>query len=114
MSDITGPISTLPGARHSLPAEAVCDDHPKRPAVARIQGETDSFGSELHDLCQECADAMRAATRTPAVGVCDWCKGDASDLRPHRDWEEGPSGRVYDVCMACRKREAARLENELY
>lgn len=43
MGDVTGPISTLPGHRHKLPSGATCDDHPDRPAVARIQGETDSF-----------------------------------------------------------------------
>ena len=50
MAEVTGPISTLPGARHALPAGTMCDEHPDRPAVARVQGETDSFGCELNDL----------------------------------------------------------------
>lgn len=63
MGDVTGPVSTLPGAGHALPAGTMCDDHPDRPAVARIQGETDSFGSELWDLCEECRDEMQKAIR---------------------------------------------------
>jgi hypothetical protein len=47
MGEVTGPISTLPGHSHQVPDGTVCDDHPDRPAVARIQGETDSFGAEL-------------------------------------------------------------------
>jgi hypothetical protein len=44
MSDVTGPISSLPGSTHAAPTAGMCDDHPDRPAVARVQGETDSFG----------------------------------------------------------------------
>jgi hypothetical protein len=52
MADVTGPISTLPGSsHHDVPDGMMCDDHPDRPAVTRLQGETDSFGSEMHDLC---------------------------------------------------------------
>lgn len=36
-----------------------------------------------------------------------------SDLRPRRDFEEGLSGRVYEVCSACVKRENERLAEEL-
>jgi hypothetical protein len=53
MADVTGPISTLPGAVHRVPEGATCDEHPDRPAVLRVQGETDSFGSETIDYCQE-------------------------------------------------------------
>src|SRR3954463_12051043 len=59
MADVTGPISTLPGTGHHLPDGTMCDQHPDRPAVARIQGETDSFGCEMNDLCQECIAADR-------------------------------------------------------
>ena len=47
MADVTGPISSLPGSGHSVPDGAMCDEHPDRPAVARVQGETDSFGCEM-------------------------------------------------------------------
>lgn len=89
MGDVTGPISTLPGARHSLPDGTMCDDHPDRPAVARIQGETDSFGCEMHDLCAECLRVHREEMRDPNAGRCDWCGTEAVSRTPARDYEEG-------------------------
>ena len=113
MSDVTGPISTLPGASHSLASGAMCDEHPEVPAVARIQGETDSFGSEMHDLCADCLAEYRKEVAASRCGTCDWCKRDATDLRPRRDYDEGMCGRVYDVCGACVKAENARASEEL-
>ena len=117
MGDVTGPISTLPGARHPLPKGAKCDHHRRRPAVVRIQGETDSFGSELNDMCQKCFNKHRAYIRSPEAaksrqGRCDWCKNEATDLRPRRDFEEGLAGRLYDVCGDCVKKENERLAEE--
>ncbi len=104
MADVTGPISTLPGAIHSAPVGSMCDQHPDRPAVRRVQGETDSFGSEMHDLCQECIDEMKKHAKEARLGFCDWCKREVDDLRPKRDWEEGSYGPVYHVCGPCAKR----------
>ncbi|MER9768995.1 hypothetical protein NKJ09_23355 [Mesorhizobium sp. M0189] len=113
MADVTGPISTLPGASHDYPDGTMCDDHPDRPAVARIQGETDSFGSEMNDMCQECLDAYREEMKNADhSGVCDWCKQHMPRLRPRRDYEEGMAGRVYEVCDDCIKRENDELEKE--
>ena len=110
MADVTGPISTLSGSSHDVPDGMMCDAHPERPAVARIQGETDSFGCEMHDMCQECLDAERAYRNSPEAaewrkGTCEWCKNPADDLRDRRDYEEGNCGRVYRVCGACVKRD---------
>ncbi|VWB08175.1 hypothetical protein [Burkholderia lata] len=117
MADTTGPISTLPGAHHSVPAGAMCDDHPDRPATHRVQGETDSFGSELNDMCDECYAEYKAAMAETAAeratGRCDWCDRHATDLRSARDYDEGSYGRVYDVCAACRKRQNDDLQEEL-
>lgn len=112
MAGITGPISTLPGAAHDLPPGTRCDSHPERLAVSRIQGETDSFGSELLDYCEECASRAREDMGQPKIGRCDWCEADAKDLRDHRDYDEGLHGPVYRVCGACRQREAAQIERE--
>jgi hypothetical protein len=117
MADVTGPISTLPGASHSLPDGTKCDRHPRRKAVARIQGETDSFGCELNDMCQECLDKHRSYLKSPEAaerrkGICEWCKSPADDLRDRRDFEEGMSGRVYRVCGACVKKENEQLAEE--
>jgi hypothetical protein len=110
MTKVTGPISTLPGAAHHLPQGTMCDEHPDRPAVARIQGETDSFGSELIDCCEECRAAIQTATHP---GRCNWCKADAKNLRETRDYEEGSCGPVYLVCETCRKKRDQQLEAEM-
>lgn len=117
MADVTGPISTLPGTRHAMPAGTKCDEHQDRDAIARVQGETDSFGSEMNDMCAECLAEYRAAMNSPEAdewrkGKCEWCSEVATDLRNARDYEEGMCGRVYRVCGACIKRvdEEARRE----
>lgn len=104
MADVTGPISTLPGTRRD--PKGMCDHHPRRKATHRIQGETDSFGCEMHDLCDECAKRFRAEMRSAEArtGECDWCGLEATNLSARRDWEEGMSGPVYQVCGACVKR----------
>lgn len=112
MADVTGPVSTLPGATMATPEGMVCDWHADRPAVRRVQGETDSFGAEYIDLCQECLDETTKHDEESRTGRCDWCGQQAPDLRPRRDFEEGMSGRVYDVCGACVKREHDQLEAE--
>lgn len=115
MSDVTGPISTLPGSRHRLPKGTMCDMHPDRPAVARVQGETDSMGCEMNDLCQECLDEVNAYERSAEArsGRCDWCKTDATDLRDARCSDEGMCGPVYRVCGRCHERQKKRLQEEL-
>lgn len=84
-------------------------------AVARIQGETDSFGSELHDCCQECVDEIRNYERSAEAhtGQCDWCKREATDLANRRDYDEGLAGPVYRVCGECRKRQDDEAHEEL-
>jgi len=113
VSEVTGPISTLPGTSRQPPEGQMCDNHPDQPAVARIQGETDSFGCEMDDLCQKCLDERRAYRCSEAgqaeelewrTGACEWCKNHVTDLRDARDYEEGMNGRVYRVCGACIKR----------
>jgi hypothetical protein len=117
MAEVIGPCSTLPGALHPVPVGTMCDDHPEVPAIKRVQGETDSFGAELNDMCEVCykehiaAIEEEKAQRTPQP--CDWCKTPSLNLRKRRDYEEGLSGRVYDVCGPCIKRENDRLQAEL-
>lgn len=114
MAEVIGPTSRLPGYAWSLPAGTMCDKHPDRPAVARIQGETDSFGAELNDMCQECLDEHRRYEReADRSGTCDWCKQQKPRLRPRRDYEEGMAGRVYDVCDDCIRRQNEEAEREL-
>lgn len=112
MADVSrGGVSTMPGSSSSVPAGTMCDDHEDRPAVRRIQGETDSFGCEYLDLCQECVDKLRAAEAT-IEGTCDYCKTHTVGLLHHRDWEEGSSGPVYRICRPCKTRSNEALANE--
>jgi len=116
MADVTGPISSLPGARHAAPQGSVCDDHPDRPAVARVQGETDSMGSEMFDLCQECLDAFNKAKAELDGGAfrgrCGRCDGADVPLFPYRDYDEGMSGPVYYYCRGCRSEQVSRDNEE--
>lgn len=110
-----GRVSSMPGSRHALPAGATCDRHQDRPAVARVQGETDSFGCEYNDMCQECVDEHRAFIEAElnSPKYCCWCKQMKLHVSPHRDFEEGTSGPLYDVCADCRSEENKRAVAEL-
>ncbi|HHT0512598.1 TPA: hypothetical protein ACTW9A_002461 [Raoultella planticola] len=108
-----GPVSTLPGRVSSAPTGTKCDEHPERDAVRRIQGETDSFGCEYHDMCQECLNEhVRQIREADYSGRCDWCHKHADHLHSHRDIEEGSCGRVYEVCRSCIDAERQRWEEE--
>lgn len=114
MAEVIGPCSTLPGRAHDLPDGTMCDHHSDRPAVARIQGETDSFGAELNDMCQECLDEYRKEmAEADHSGTCEWCKQHKPKLSPRRDYEEGMHGRVYEVCDDCIKRVNEDAQAEL-
>ncbi len=106
MADVTGPISTLPGSSHNLPDGAMCDMHPDRKAVRRVQGETDSFGSEMNDMCQECLDEHREYIRQERETErrCDYCNQMKTHVAPFRDMDEGMCGPLYDVCSDCRQK----------
>lgn len=115
MADVTGPIRSLPGSRHAAPEGIKCDFCNEADAVTRVQGETDSFGCEMHDLCRPCADRLREQCNSveARTGQCDWCKGEATDLRDRRDIDEGMAGPVYRVCGGCAKRDEDRIREEL-
>jgi hypothetical protein len=115
MADVTGPISTLPGASYEAPEGTMCDNHPDRPATGRVQGETDSFGCEMHDLCDECSKEHREELRAAreSLGTCDWCDAQNVKVRFARDYEEGMCGRVYSVCYPCKDRYDKRVTAEL-
>lgn len=106
MADSVGPCSTLPGAVHKVPEGIMCDDHPDRPATHRVQGETDSFGAELHDMCSECYDEHKKALaeERETLQFCEGCNTEQKDVRPVRDPDEGMAGPLYYRCAACRKR----------
>lgn len=118
MAEVTGPISTLAGFVRAVPEGTMCDEHPTVLAVKRIQGETDSMGSEQHDMCQVCVDKHNAYLASEQavqdrMGTCEWCKGGPLELFSRRDYDEGSSGRVYQVCRPCIKRDNERAAEEL-
>jgi protein-arginine kinase activator protein McsA len=114
MADVTGPISTLPGSGHSVPEGMICDTCNKNPATVRIQGETDSFGCEMIDLCDECHKKEKeAAKHYDYSGTCEWCKNHTEKLQNTRDYEEGSCGRVYQVCTPCIDKYHKVIDEEL-
>lgn len=108
-------MSGLPGRLHAVPTGACCERHPDRPAVANVQGETDSFGFETTLMCQECRDDDRAyaATDEARTGCCDWCKAHATDLGWTRNFDEGLYGPTYRICGRCSERQRQALREEL-
>lgn len=108
-----GPVSTMPGSKHRVPLGTKCDQHGDREAILRIQGETDSMGCEYIDMCVECAEAYNQSLKDPNAGYCDWCNHFATERLKTRDYDEGSSGPIYDVCIPCRKAASQRASEEL-
>ena len=98
MADAIGPNVFLPGSCIKVPKGAKCDTHPQRKATKRVVGETDSFGSEVIDMRDECYQKFKQ--EPDPVGYCDRCNCQA-ELKSIRDPEEGSSGRVYQLCETC-------------
>ena len=113
MADVTGAIGTLPGTFHPVPEGQMCDDHPHRLAVLRVQGETDSFGAELIDLCDECAALYKNQAAEDTSGCCAWCKCHSETLSDYRDSEEGLAGPIYQVCSKCIHEDQEKLAREI-
>lgn len=115
MADVTGPISSMPGALHTAAGD--CDDHPGVKATRRVQGETDSMGCEMLDMCDACyaehVEAVKAYAVEEATGCCDWCNTHVTTLRNRRDYDEGMSGRIYQVCLDCVIKENKSYEEEV-
>jgi hypothetical protein len=117
MADVIGPNSYLPGQVLTVPKDMTCDEHPDKPAVVRIVGETDSMGSEMIDMCSECYAAhekfLEEQRLNPPLNTCDWCKTPDVETRLTRDYDEGMSGPLYDVCSPCRQAANKRAQEEL-
>lgn len=89
-------------------------------AVTALITESDSMGSEYHPLCTSCGDKTllkikeaREKEEANPTGYCDWCKASNVLVSPHRDFEEGLHGRVYDVCSPCLAKERERIAEEM-
>ena len=110
MAHVSGPVRTLPGTVTKSPADTECDSCTTL-ALSRIQGETDSFGAEYSDACQNHYDKYLDAIKDlDTTGTCDWCKNHNVPVKDHRDFEEGSCGRIYQVCDTCIAKEKVRIE----
>lgn len=111
MANVTGPTTRLPGDSRPAPAGVRCDYHEGRQATHRVTGETDSFGSEEMDMCEECFLAFQKGQEEALAkaSYCDWCGTEQVGCLEMRDFEEGTHGPVYSVCPACRKKKAEYL-----
>ena len=106
MSDVIGPSNKLPGQTIGwVPDSRECDDCSKLAEHAVI-GETDSFGSEIHHLCNEhYLEMMKAIEEQKnSLRTCDICGVTKDDCLPFRDPAEGSCGPVYITCQECRTR----------
>ena len=109
----SGPVSTLPGTVTIAVQGAICDMC-EQPATRRVQGETDSIGCEYHHYCDDhYQQYLHETTQNPTIGECDWCRRPGLVLKPIRDFDEGLSGPVYEVCCDCRRRQNESLREEL-
>lgn len=116
MAHVSGPVRSLPGSVFVPPPDMMCDTegHEDRPATVRLQGETDSFGAEYLDLCAECFDRIKKEDEDRiAERLCDYCGQWTRTARPTRDPDEGNTGRVYYVCVDCRRRQSESIRREL-
>ena len=118
MAGIGGPTNKLSGDLLKVPTGMMCDTsgHESIPATRRTVGEVDSFGYEASDICEECFQKFKEEALVHSTsGICECCKADVNKLVQCRDWEEGSSGRVYEVCEPCKDKnttEANELNSE--
>ena len=110
-----GPVSSMPGAVKAVIEGHTCDTegHEDRPSFKMVQGETDSFGCEYMDLCEECYKAFLEKPDEKVICTCEWCKAENVEVFPTRDFDEGMYGPVYSVCIACRRKQIEDAEEEL-
>lgn len=118
------------GLRVPVPENTTCANHPELEAV---RGYVTSVTSTVNDtcaehtyLCEECAvlhqiilDSAVAAeieSNEENIGDCEWCKAANVPVYDTRDYEEGSSGCVYDVCRNCinEQNKAIEREEEIY
>lgn len=103
MAEVIGPNSYLPGQSLKPKKNMVCDEHADREATHRVVGETDSFGSEIMYMCDECYQEMQQQIegQREAPRRCEICKEMKTNVSPMRDPSEGSYGPLYNTCIAC-------------
>ena len=105
MAAVIGPNNYTPGQILKAVPGVMCDDHPEVVSVCRMVGETDSFGSEISDLCQTCFDThlkqqANRSERPQEWSHCEDCKNASNDVRQRRSYDESV---LRYRCNACQK-----------
>lgn len=105
----------LPGNIYSGTKGSFCETHEDRPSYKKLQGETDSFGAEYSEMCEECFAVYEKSLEVKVAKEepCDWCKVVTNTIEPTRDYSEGSNGPVYYVCQACRIKQDNEARDEL-
>lgn len=74
-----------------------CDNHPDRPAVVCIQGETDSFDTEYMYFCEECEATWDTVIAFPVDDGYE-CTDDTANCQPPQDTDGCGSSYVHTGC----------------
>lgn len=85
-------------------------DYESLPSGKRVRPQCQGFWDHIWKplVAQLIADIAKSR-----CGKCDWCKEEATDLRPRRDYDEGLYGPVYEVCGECVRKDNEEIgENE--
>lgn len=113
MAASSGPVRTMPGTFYPLPEGALCDTHPQRRAICRIQGETDALGAEFSDCCAECRERVLLLQKERHYpGRCQLCGLFKENLKKWRDPNDGVLGPNYDVCEDCVEQQGSYMVRE--
>ena len=117
MASVIGPNNYLPGRilrteymikGHTCDQCSGAEPPVEKPAAAAMIAETDSLGSEVHHYCEDCIKAIEEEreknSSSDELKYCDHCKGDAKDVKPIRDADEGSCGPVYYLCTHHRQK----------
>lgn len=112
-------MPSLPGQYVSLNDDEwglMCYTHHDRPATRRICVESDSFGSEYYNMCDECNEEHIANKAAIDADPERWetCKCGNREPRmiQYRDMDEGMHGPVYEHCSKCHEKWNQRIAEE--
>lgn len=112
-------MASLPGQFVSVQDDewgTKCYTHPERDATHRICTESDSFGSEYHNMCDECHEDYKKAKAEREADPEQWetckCGNREPRLISYRDMDEGMHGPVYEHCSVCHEKWNKRIAEE--
>lgn len=106
MAAVIGPSSYRPGQTMAWKADGRECDNCDNVAQHAVVGETDSMGSEILHLCQECYTQLQNAIveKQKEIRPCQICGDVTEGVQLFRDPEEGRTGILYQTCPRCRQR----------